>query len=996
MAVGGPNIPGGATLLSFTGTNATGFTFTLSQNALATSATNVITVGAMSNAYTGTTTINSSTDQYAGGTTNLTGLPGSIVIPGNLTINGGATVTMNTNQGQIASTSAMTINGSGVLNLVGTNRFSTTLTFNNSGGNATPTVAVGTLLDLSSTAAITANNDNNGFTPTISGTGLNFSSATGTTINVTGQSINDLIISAAITTNQVGTTTSTGQTITKTGAGSLILNSADANSLTWALNGGSIFVGNATSLGTNASAGALSLSGNVGLASSANNLTTTIALPTIFTGTTNLTLGAQLATSSVILSGAMNLNNQSVTFTVPAVVSAESITGQIIGAGGFTKAGPGALTVSNGANTLTGPINVSGGLLTLGAAGAFGTSNTGADYTVGTTAEINLNAFALSIGSLSGGGIVTNSGASQTLTIGAGGNATNATFSGVLVAATPASLLVTKIGTNTQTLTGQSYYTGATTVNGGTLTLGLGGNLVATPVTVNNGGTFGAQPGISGASNAIGSSLALTGGATFIMADSATSTLNVSGTAAFSGVIPNTFVFDFNSSNSTTSDLLAIVGATTASGAGEQISVNNVGTVFTPGSQYTLISALSGLGTSKFSLATTKITIGGTVYSLSLANSTATTEILTLTSAAGTGPNAAYWTGSRGNVWNNTVSGATNWATDITGTIDTQAQPSAITDVFFTANGAANLTNSLGANYTINSLNFNTASVGGVTVNPGNILTINGATGITVASGSAAETFNAAIALGNIQTWTNNSANLLTIGGPVITNGFFVTAAGAGNFSFAGPVSGSGGFGVSGAGTVTLAGTNTYSGVTGVTGGALSLTGVIGDGGGTGGTAITTSATFSETSTGSITNASSLAVNGGTTTLAGYNNYTGATSITGGTVSLTGSLFGSSVTVNGGTLNESAAGIIGGAGNTFTLTSGSATLLGANAYTGATTISAGTLNAGNLISLGNGSAVSITAGATLNLNGSSLTIGSLATATGTITDNGAGAREQIP
>ena len=104
MNIGGPNIPGGTTITAVAGTNATGFTLTLSQNALATSATNTFTVGAINNAYTGTTTINSSTDQYAGGTTNLGGLPGSIVIPGNLVINGGATVAMNTNQGQIAST----------------------------------------------------------------------------------------------------------------------------------------------------------------------------------------------------------------------------------------------------------------------------------------------------------------------------------------------------------------------------------------------------------------------------------------------------------------------------------------------------------------------------------------------------------------------------------------------------------------------------------------------------------------------------------------------------------------------------------------------------------------------------------------------------------------------------------------------------------------------------------------------------------------------------
>ena len=78
--------------------------------------------------------------------------------------------------------------------------------------------------------------------------------------------MNDLSIASQITTNALDD--ADAGTITKTGAGSLILPNANAASLTWALNGGSIFVGNATSLGVNAAAGALSFSGNVGLASS--------------------------------------------------------------------------------------------------------------------------------------------------------------------------------------------------------------------------------------------------------------------------------------------------------------------------------------------------------------------------------------------------------------------------------------------------------------------------------------------------------------------------------------------------------------------------------------------------------------------------------------------------------------------------------------------------------------------------------------------------------
>ncbi len=225
QSIGGPTIPGGATISSVSGTNATGFTigFTAPNGAgaLATGTTAAITVGSLSNTYTGTTTVNSTTDQYAGGTTNLTGNAGAIVIPGNLFINGGATVTMNTNQGQIAATSNITVNGSGTLNYVGTNTASS-VTFNNSGGNANPTVNAATLLNLTSPTPITATNDNTGFTPQLSGTTVNFANAGGATINVSGQSLNDLTISAAIT--SVGA-------ITKTGSGSLILPNANTASL---------------------------------------------------------------------------------------------------------------------------------------------------------------------------------------------------------------------------------------------------------------------------------------------------------------------------------------------------------------------------------------------------------------------------------------------------------------------------------------------------------------------------------------------------------------------------------------------------------------------------------------------------------------------------------------------------------------------------------------------------------------------------------------------
>ncbi len=257
------------------------------------------------------------------------------------------------------------------------------------------------------------------------------------------------------------------------------------------LSGGSIFVNNATSLGTNAAAGALSISGTVDLASA--NAAQTIALATTFTGPTTLSLGLVHPNNTVTLSGAMNLNGQNPTFNVAAAQTTDTISGAVSGSGGFNKTGQGILSLTT-ANTFTGPITVNSGLLLLGNAAAFGgVANAGADYTVATAGALNMNALPLSIGSLSGGGLVTNSGAAQTLTIGAGSDVTNATFSGSLAAGTAANLALAKIGTNTQTLTGLSYYAGTTTVSGGTLafntvtTVGGGASALGAPTTVAQG-----------------------------------------------------------------------------------------------------------------------------------------------------------------------------------------------------------------------------------------------------------------------------------------------------------------------------------------------------------------------------------------------------------------------------------------------------------------------------------------------------------------------------
>ena len=144
-----------------------------------------------------------------------------------------------------------------------------------------------------------------------------------------------------------------------------------------------------------------------------------------------------------------------------------------------------------------------------------------------------------------------------------------------------------------------------------------------------------------------------------------------------------------------------------------------------------------------------------------------------------------------------------------------------------------------------------------------------------------------------------------------------------------------------GPGGLTLAGVNTYTGATAISGGTLNLqsTAAISQNLVTvaGGTLVETAPALSGTA--------GLSVTSGLATLSLANNYTGPTTVSGGTLSLTGSLNGSNVTVNGAAanFNEASSGAIAGVGTTFTLSNGSATLAGVNTYTGATAIGGGVL-----------------------------------------------------
>ena len=108
--------------------------------------------------------------------------------------------------------------------------------------------------------------------------------------------------------------------------------------------------------------------------------------------------------------------------TVPNVLT---YGGTITGTGNLTKIGPGTLVLS-GTNAYGGATFVEEGILQAGSTSALSPNSA---FTV--NSQLDLDGFSNTIGSLAGGGIVTNDGP-VAATLAVGNNNTSTTFSGIL------------------------------------------------------------------------------------------------------------------------------------------------------------------------------------------------------------------------------------------------------------------------------------------------------------------------------------------------------------------------------------------------------------------------------------------------------------------------------------------------------------------------------------------------------------------------------------
>ncbi len=939
---------------------------------------------------------------------------------------GGGTIDTNGNSetwsGTFTGTGGFTKAGTGVLTLSGAASYSGATAVNTGtlqagaanvfSSSSAYTVAAGAILDLNSfsqtvgslagagnvtlgTGTLTEGGDNSttNYSGVMSGTGGLTKEGTGTTTLSNANTY-----SGATTVNagtlKAGVVNAFGNLSAVTVAGGATLDLNSFNQTIGSLAGaGAVTLGTATLTegGDNSSTSYSGVMSGTGGLTKAGTGTTTLSGANTYSGATNVNAGTLKAgavntfgnLSAVTVAGGAILDLNSFNQTVGSLAGAGNVTlgtatlteggnnsstafsGVISGSGGLTKAGTGTTTLS-GANAYTGSTTVNAGTLKAGAANTFGNLSA---VTVAGGATLDLNSFNQTIGSLAGAGAVTLG--SATLT--EGGDNSSTTYSGVMSGTGG----LTKAGTGTTTLSGANSYSGATNVNAGTLKAGAVntfGNLSA--VTVAGGTTL----DLNSFNQTIGS-LAGAGAVTL-----GTATLTEGGnnsSTTYSGVMSGTGGLTKAGTGTTT-----LSGANTYSGATNvnagtlkagaantfsSLSAVTVaaGTTLDLNSFNQTVGSLAGAGA--VTLGTATLTEGGDNSSTTFSGGISGTGGLT---KAGTGTTTL--SGANAYTGSTTVNAGTLRA----GAVNVFGSPAA--SLVIVAAGATLDLNSF--NQTIGSL----AGAGNVTLGSatltaggdGNSTTFSGVisgtgglnkAGVGVLTLSGVNTYSGGttLSLGSLQASADNNLGAAT-GGLTFNGGLFLfgasftvaatrtTTLGAGggtihsngfNAAFAGAITGAGTLTKAGAGTLTLSGMSTYTGATAVNTGTLRAGAVN---------------AFSAASAFTVAAGTTLDLNNFNQTIGSL---AGAGFVTLGSATLTEGGDNSSTTYSG---------VMSGSGGLTKAGTGTTTLSGANAYTGSTTVNAGTLKAGAANTFGNLSAVTVAGGATLDLNSFNQTIGSLA------------------
>ncbi|MER3248601.1 autotransporter-associated beta strand repeat-containing protein [Salmonella enterica] len=736
-----------------------------------------------------------------------------------------------------------------------------------------------------------------------------------------------------------------GQSLTKTGAGTLILNAENTYTGGTTISDGTLVANNVEALGTGDVTDNATLELNTG-GDFTNNIsgsgqvvksgdkTLTLSGINSYTGGTTISGGTLVATNVEALGSGDVTDN-----AVLELNTGGDFDNNIGGTGSVVKSGDKTLTLS-GANSYTGGTTISGGTLVASNVEALGSG----DVTDNATLELN-----------TGGDFDNN--------IGGTGS-------------------VVKSGDETLTLSGANSYTGGTTISGGTLVasnveaLGSGDITDNATLELNTGGTF--DNAISGSGQVVKSgdeTLTLSGtntytGGTTISGGTLIAThVNALGT----GAIDNRASLLLDASGQfTVTDLTTESGGNTEIGAGSTLQA----TTLTQKSDSTLTINLNSNTADPVIHAASQVSLAGTLDITGVgdvldSDPASTDDLDTFTLIASDKTIA-------GDFEKLTVAGMDADLADfitVDGRIDDTGKQYELTtaltwyadrdDAVTDAHGTFNLTNADGS-FAVNTVLENVDA----TLDPASATGWDGTSLIKQGAGTlilnAENTYTGGT---TISGGTLVATNVEALGSGDVTDDATLELNTGGTFDNA--ISGSGQVVKSGDETLTLSGTNTYSGGTLISGGTLVASNVEALGTGD----VTNDATLELNTSGTFDNVisgSGQVVKSGddTLTLSGSNTYTGGTLISGGTlVASNVEALGTGDVTDNATLELNTGGdfdnAISGSGQVVKSGDETLTLSGANSYTGGTTISGGTLVATSVDALGTGD---VTDNATLALN----------------------------
>ncbi|EAS6302382.1 autotransporter-associated beta strand repeat-containing protein [Salmonella enterica] len=736
-----------------------------------------------------------------------------------------------------------------------------------------------------------------------------------------------------------------GQSLTKTGAGTLILNAENTYTGGTTISDGTLIATNVEALGTGDVTDNATLELNTG-GDFTNNIsgsgqvvksgdeTLTLSGANSYTGGTTIS-GGTLIASNVEALGTGDVTDNAVL----ELNTGGDFDNVISGSGQVVKSGDKTLTLS-GTNTYRGGTTISGGALVASNVNALGSG----DVTDNATLEMN-----------TGGDFANNVGGTGS---------------------------VVKSGDKTLTLSGTNSYTGGTTISGGTLVatnvdaLGTGDVTNNATLELNTGGDF--DNAISGSGQVVKSgdkTLTLSGansysGATTISGGTLIAThVNALGT----GAIDNRASLLLDASGQfTVTDLTTESGGNTEIGAGSTLQA----TTLTQKSDSTLTINLNSNTVDPVIHAASQVSLAGTLDITGVgdvldSDPASTDDLDTFTLIASDKTIA-------GDFEKLTVAGMDADLVDfitVDGRIDDTGKQYELTtaltwyadrdDAVTDAHGTFNLTNADGS-FAVNTVLENVDA----TLDPDSATGWDGTSLIKQGAGTlilnAENTYTGGT---TISGGTLVATNVDALGSGDVTDDATLELNTGGTFDNA--ISGSGQVVKSGDKMLTLSGANSYSGGTLISDGTLVASNVEALGTGD----VTNDAVLELNTGGDFDNAisgSGQVVKSGdeTLTLSGSNTYTGGTLISGGTlVASNVEALGSGDVTNDAVLELNTGGDftnnISGSGQVVKSGDETLTLSGANSYTGGTTISGGTLIASNVEALGTGD---VTDNAVLELN----------------------------